>query len=81
MENIKVLYEEQWKLKGQLHKITNQMSALQISYMQSLFVRPGFCIRFTSDSASQRMPLPPANSSSSYSAKPVADFHRQVVAH
>ena len=35
----------------------------KMPYMQFLFVRPRFCFRLPSDSASQRTPLPLANSS------------------
>ena len=38
-------------------------SAPDTPYMQFLFVRPRFCLRLPSDSASRRTPLPSANSS------------------
>ena len=44
-----------------------------------LFVKPRFCIRLPSDSASRQTPL--SSTSSSYTPTPTANFHRLVVDH
>ena len=43
--------------------LCRKLVRFKMPYMQFLFVRPRFCFRLPSDSASQRTPLPLANSS------------------